>query len=169
MEKEIKIYNYGLSELKTYLFVSLFVAGNVLLPQVCHIIPDGGKIFLPIYFFTLLASYKYGFKVGLLTAVLSPIVNSLIFGMPTIAILPAILIKSIVLAIAASLVSSKTQKASIISLLIVIMIYQVVGTIAEWVMTSSFYVAIQDFRLGIPGMMLQLFGTYFILIISKDK
>ena len=90
MEKEIKIYNYGLSELKTYLFVSLFVAGNVLLPQVCHIIPDGGKIFLPIYFFTLMASYKYGFKVGLLTAVLSPIVNSLIFGMPTIAILPAI-------------------------------------------------------------------------------
>ena len=169
MEKEIKIYNYGLSESKTYLFVSLIVAGNVLLPQVCHIIPDGGKIFLPIYFFTLMASYKYGFKVGLLTAVLSPIVNSLIFGMPTIAILPAILIKSIVLAIAASLVSSKTQKASIISLLIVIMIYQVVGTIAEWVMTSSFYVAIQDFRLGIPGMMLQVFGTYFILIISKDK
>ena len=67
MEKEIKIYNYGLNELKTYLFAFLFVAGNIILPQLCHLIPDGGKMFLPIYFFTLVASYKYGVKVGLMT------------------------------------------------------------------------------------------------------
>lgn len=169
MEKEIKIYNYGLNELKTYLFVTLFVAGNILLPQLCHLIPNGGKIFLPIYFFTLIASYKYGVKIGLLTAVLSPVINSLLFGMPTLAILPAILIKSVVLAIAAALVSNKTQKVSLLTLLIVVLSYQVVGTLAEWAMTSSFYLAIQDFRLGIPGMMLQLFGTYFILILSKEK
>lgn len=169
MEKEIKIYNYGLNELKTYLFVTLFVAGNILLPQLCHLIPNGGKIFLPIYFFTLIASYKYGIKVGLLTAVLSPVINSLLFGMPTLAILPAILTKSVVLAIAAALVSNKTQKVSLLTLLIVVLSYQVVGTLAEWIMTSSFYLAIQDFRLGIPGMMLQLFGTYFILILSKEK
>ena len=90
MEKEIKIYNYGLNELKTYLFVLLFVAGNIILPQLCHLIPDGGKMFLPIYFFTLVASYKYGVKVGLMTAVLSPIINSLLFGMPAFALLPAI-------------------------------------------------------------------------------
>ena len=169
MEKEIKIYNYGLNELKTYLFVTLFVVGNILLPQLCHLIPNGGKIFLPIYFFTLIASYKYGIKVGLLTAVLSPVINSLLFGMPTLAILPAILTKSVVLAIAAALVSNKTQKVSLLTLLIVVLSYQVVGTLAEWAMTSSFYLAIQDFRLGIPGMMLQLFGTYFILILSKEK
>lgn len=169
MEKEIKIYNYGFNELKTYLFVTLFVAGNILLPQLCHLIPNGGKIFLPIYFFTLIASYKYGIKVGLLTAVLSPVINSLLFGMPTLAILPAILTKSVVLAIAAALISNKTQKVSLLTLLIVVLSYQVVGTLAEWIMTSSFYIAIQDFRLGIPGMMLQLFGTYFILILSKEK
>ncbi|MBQ8222526.1 MAG: ECF transporter S component [Bacteroidales bacterium] len=169
MEKEIKIYNYGLNEIKTYLFVTLFVVGNILLPQLCHLIPNGGKIFLPIYFFTLIASYKYGLKVGLLTAVLSPVVNSLLFGMPNLAILPAILTKSIVLAIAASIISNKTQKVSIITLLMVILIYQLVGTLVEWIMTSSFYIAIQDFRIGIPGMMLQLFGAYFILILSKEK
>ena len=169
MEKEIKIYNYGLNEIKTYLFVTLFVVGNILLPQLCHLIPNGGKIFLPIYFFTLIASYKYGLKVGLLTAVLSPVVNSLLFGMPNLAILPAILTKSIVLAIAASIISNKTQKVSIITLLMVILIYQLVGTLVEWIMTSSFYIAIQDFRIGITGMMLQLFGAYFILILSKEK
>ena len=167
MEKEIRIYNYGLNELKTYLFVFLFVAGNIILPQLCHLIPDGGKMFLPIYFFTLMASYKYGVKVGLMTAVLSPVVNSLFFGMPALALLPAILIKSVVLALAASFVANKTQKVSIVNLLIVVLAYQCVGTLAEWAMTSSFYVAIQDFRLGIPGMVLQLFGTYFLLKLDR--
>lgn len=163
MEKEIRIYNYGLNELKTYLFVFLFVAGNIILPQLCHLIPDGGKMFLPIYFFTLIASYKYGVKVGLMTAVLSPVVNSLFFGMPALALLPAILTKSVVLALAASFVANKTQKVSIVNLLIVVLAYQCVGTLAEWAMTSSFYVAIQDFRLGIPGMVLQIVLTYFLL------
>ena len=167
MEKEIKIYNYGLNELKTYLFAFLFVAGNIILPQLCHLIPDGGKMFLPIYFLTLVASYKYGVKVGLMTAVLSPVVNSLFFGMPALALLPAILIKSVVLALAASFVANKTQKVSIVNLLIVVLAYQCVGTLAEWAMTSSFYVAIQDFRLGIPGMVLQLFGTYFLLKLDR--
>ena len=167
MEKEIKIYNYGLNELKTYLFFLLFVAGNIILPQLCHLIPDGGKMFLPIYFFTLMASYKYGVKVGLMTAVLSPVINSLFFGMPALALLPAILTKSVVLALTASFVANKTQKVSIVNLLIVVLAYQCVGTLAEWAMTSSFYVAIQDFRLGIPGMLLQLFGTYFLLKLER--
>ena len=163
MEREIKIYNYGLNELKTYLFVFLFVVGNILLPQLCHLIPNGGRIFLPIYFFTLIASYKYGAKVGLMTAVLSPVINSVLFGMPALAVLPAILIKSVVLALAASLVANKTHKVSIVNLLIVILAYQCVGTLAEWAITSSFYLAVQDFRIGVPGMLLQLFGTYFLL------
>ena len=167
MEKEIKIYNYGLNELKTYLFVLLFVAGNIILPQLCHLIPDGGKMCLPIYFFTLVASYKYGVKVGLMTAVLSPIINSSLFGMPAFALLPAILTKSVVLALAASFVANKTHKISIVNLLIVVLTYQCVGTLAEWAMTSSFYVAIQDFRLGIPGMVLRLFGTYFLVTIDR--
>lgn len=167
MEREIKIYNLGLSELKTYLFVFLFVTGNILLPQLCHLIPDGGKVFLPIYFFTLIASYKYGVKVGLMTAVLSPVINSLLFGMPALAVLPAILVKSVVLALAASFVATKTHKVSLINLLIVILTYQCIGTLAEWAMTSSFNLAIQDFRLGIPGMILQLFGTYFLLNIDR--
>ena len=167
MEKEIRIYNYGFKELRTYLFVALFVLGNLLLPQLCHLIPNGGKILLPIYFFTLIASYKFGIKVGLMTAVLSPIINSILFGMPALAILPAILTKSVVLALAASFVANKTHKISIVNLLIVVLTYQFVGTLAEWAMTSSFYVAIQDFRLGIPGMILQLFGTYFLLKLER--
>lgn len=169
MEKEIKIYNYRLNELKTYLFVALFVTGNIVLPQLCHLLPDGGKILLPIYFFTLIASYKYGLRVGLLTAVLSPIVNSLLFGMPTTIVLPLILVKSIILAITASYVANKTKKISLINLLIIILTYQLLGSLTEWAITSSLYIATQDFRIGIPGMILQLILSFLILNSSKDN
>lgn len=169
MEKEIRIYNYRLNELKTYLFVALFVTGNIVLPQLCHLLPDGGKILLPIYFFTLIASYKYGLRVGLLTAVLSPIVNSLLFGMPTTIVLPLILVKSIILAITASYVANKTKKISLINLLIIILTYQFLGSLTEWAITSSLYIATQDFRIGIPGMILQLILSFLILNSSKDN
>ena len=64
--------------MRTYLFAFLFIAGNIVLPQLCHMIPQGGLILLPIYFFTLVAAYKFGLRVGLLTALLSPLVNSLV-------------------------------------------------------------------------------------------
>ena len=75
METSAKLYSLKHSNVKTYLFALLFVAGNIALPQLCHLIPYGGPTLLPIYFFTLIAAYKYGFLVGLLTAILSPVIN----------------------------------------------------------------------------------------------
>ena len=95
---EVKLYSLNYSEIRTYLFGLLFVAGNIILPQCCHLIPQGGLTWLPIYFFTLIGAYKFGWKVGLLTAFLSPLVNSFAFGMPAAAMLPGILLKSCVLA-----------------------------------------------------------------------
>ena len=78
----VKLYSTGYREAKTYLAAALFVAGNIVLPQICHLVPQGGLRWLPIYFFTLVGAYKYGWRVGLLTALLSPVVNSALFGMP---------------------------------------------------------------------------------------
>lgn len=44
----------------TYWIAALFVIGNIALPQLCHLVPSGGPMLLPIYFFTLVAAYKYG-------------------------------------------------------------------------------------------------------------
>lgn len=151
------------SNAKTYLFSVLFVIGNILLPQLCHLLPLGGPSLLPIYFFTLIAGYKFGIRVGLLTAVLSPLVNSVLFGMPPVSVLPIILIKSSLLAVAAAIIASKSAKLSLLTLLAVILSYQIIGTLAEWVITSSFSIAIQDFRIGFPGMLIQLFLGYVVL------
>lgn len=93
--KTVKLYSLDYSNARTYLMAALFIAGNMALPQLFHLIPQGGITWLPIYFFTLIGAYKFGWKVGLLTAILSPIINSLLFGMPLPAVLPAILLKSV--------------------------------------------------------------------------
>ena len=94
METNVKLYSLGLTQTRTYLLALVFVVGNVVLPQLCHLIPQGGLILLPIYFFTLVGAYKYGLRLGLLTAVFSPVVNHLLFGMPAAGVLPILLIKS---------------------------------------------------------------------------
>ncbi len=148
---------------RTYLFGLLFAVGNLFLPQLTHLIPSGGLIFLPIYFFTLIAAYKFGLTVGLLTAFLSPLLNSFLFGMPPVAVLPVILIKSFLLAIIAGSVAKRYQQISILHLLLVVLGYQVIGSLAEWALTQSISSALQDFRIGIPGMLLQIIGGYFLL------
>ena len=155
--------NLSVVNVRTYLFAVLFVGGNMLLPQLCHLMPDGGKIFLPIYFFTLIGAYKYGWKVGLLTALLSPVLNSLLFGMPQPVILPAILLKSTLLAIAAGYAAHRYKRISIPILLLVVLSYQVIGTLGEWILVNDFSSAVQDFRIGLPGMALQIFGGYLFI------
>ena len=81
-----------------------------------------------------------------MTAILSPVINHLLFAMPSEAVLPILLIKS-----------------SLLAVLGVVLTYQVIGVAFEWAIVGSFYEAVQDFRIGIPGMLLQWFGGYALL------
>ena len=64
----VTLYSTGYRETRTYLAAALFAAGNIVLPQLCHLVQLGGPTMLPIYFFTLVGAYKYGWRTGLLTA-----------------------------------------------------------------------------------------------------
>ena len=158
----IKLYSLNYNNSKTYIAATLFILGNIALPQICHLVPQGGMILLPIYFFTLIGAYKYGWKVGLMTALLSPVLN-LLFGMPAAAVLAPILVKSTILALTAGYVASHTKKVSIALLAGVVLAYQVAGGLFEWAYTSSFAAAVQDFKLGLPGMLLQIVGGYLFI------
>lgn len=163
MQTTLKLYSLDYSHAKTYWVAALFVAGNIVFPQLCHLVHLGGPTWLPIYFFTLIGAYKYGWKAGLLTAVVSPLVNSLLFAMPAWSALPAIMLKSVLLALFAGWTASRFQRASLVLLLAVVLAYQVAGTLGEWLLSGSLYAATQDFRIGIPGMLVQIFGGWLLL------
>ena len=159
----VRLYSLGWREARTYMFALLFIAGNIVLPQLCHLFPQGGLILLPIYFFTLIAAYKFGFRVGLLTAVLSPLVNSVLFGMPPAAALPIIMIKGVLLAGAAAWMANRSKGASLLALIGVVLGYQLVGGLIEWAMTGEIVKALQDWKLGWPGMLLQAVGGWLAI------
>ena len=80
--------------------------------------------------------------------------------MPVPAGLPSILVKSLLLAAGAGYVAHRFQKVTVLLLLAVVLFYQVAGTLAEWAYTGSLYLALQDFRIGIPGMLMQVGGGF---------
>lgn len=162
-QSTVKLYSYGYNEARTYWLAVLFAMGNLLLPQLFHLVPNGGMTWLPIYFFTLAGAFKYGWRVGLLTAIVSPIANSLLFGMPAMSVLPAIITKSVLLAMAAGFAAGRTKTVSIAILAGVVVSYQFFGSLAEWAFTGSLAAALQDVRMGLPGMALQIIGGYAVI------
>ncbi len=159
----VKLYSLEYNRVKTYWIAALFILGNIALPQLCHLFPMGGVRWLPIYFFTLVGAYKYGWRVGLITALVSPLVNSALFGMPHAAVLPSIMLKSALLAGISGYTAARFRKASLLLLAAVVLAYQTLGTLGEWLIGDTFYAALQDFRIGIPGMLVQVFGGWFVI------
>ncbi len=162
MEASLKLHSLGFGSVRTYSVAALFIIGNIIVPQLFHYVPQGGVTWLPIYFFTLVGAYKYGWRVGLLTALASPVANSLLFGMPMVASLPAIMLKSVLLAGFAGWTAS-FKKASLLMLVGVVLAYQCVGTLGEWAIKGDFFLACQDFRIGIPGMIMQILGGWAVI------
>ncbi|MFV0505274.1 MAG: hypothetical protein ACK5L5_00970 [Bacteroidales bacterium] len=79
------------------------------------------------------------------------------------AVLPVILIKSTLLAVFTSLAASRFQKAGILHLVAVVLAYQVVGMFIEWAIVKDAHVALQDFRMAVPGLLLQVFGGWLFI------
>ena len=83
--------------------------------------------------------------------------------MPPMALLPAILIKSTLLAGAAAYAAHRLGKISLLGIIAAVLVYQIAGTLIEWAIVKDFFTAVQDFRIGIPGMLIQIFGGYALL------
>ena len=165
----VKLYSLNYRQAVTYGAALLFVAGNIAMPQLCHLVPQGGLILLPIYFFTLIGAYKYGWRVGLLTAVLSPLANNLLFGMPPVPMLAPILVKSVLLALAAGYAAAHFRRVSLSIMAGVVLFDQIVGAMVEWGMTGSVMAALQDFRVDIPGRAVQIVGGYRFIKYLRRK
>lgn len=141
-----------LSNLRTYLFALLFTAGNVVLPQLCHLVPQGGLIFQPIYLFTIVAACRWGWRVALLTALVSPLINTLLFAMPSVAMLPVVLLKSVVFALGVSWSMMGKVRKPMLTAVLCIVGAQLLGVAVEWLLLSS----ATTLWFCLPGLALQI-------------
>ncbi len=163
METSVRLYTLNYDQLKTYLWAAVFVVCNMALPQIFHLIPQGGIIFAPLSLVILAGAYKLGWKTGLLAAVASPIVNNLAFGMPAWGVLQVMMVKLVVLALIAGFTAQHFRRLSLPLLLGVVLASEVLGGLGELLLTGGFSATVQDFTLGWPGLLLQVVGGYFLI------
>jgi len=88
--------------------------------------------------------------------VLSPLLNNLLTGMPPLAFLDIIVVKSAALALTAAIIAGTSRQVSLGSLLVVIASYQIVGGAYEAIRAGSVNAALGDWVIGWPGLLIQL-------------
>ena len=163
MEANVRLYAFNYDEAKTYLWAMVFVACNLVLPQVFHLIPQGGVIFSPLSLVILAGAYKFGWKTGLLAALLSPLVNHVITGMPAMTVLPVMTLKLAVLALVAGFTAQYFKKVSLPLIIGVVLVSMAIGCLGELLLTGGIAATIADFTIGWPGLLFQVFGAWLIL------
>ena len=163
MEANVRLYAFNYDEAKTYLWAMVFVACNLVLPQVFHLIPQGGVVFSPLSLVILAGAYKFGWKTGLLAAAASPLVNHLVTGMPAWEVLPVMTLKLAVLAMVAGLVAQRYRNVSLPLIAGVVLVSKVIGALGELALTGGIAATVADFTIGWPGLLLQVFGAWLIL------
>jgi hypothetical protein len=163
MEANVRLYALNYDEAKTYLWATVFVACNLVLPQVFHLIPQGGVIFSPLSLVILVGAYKFGWKTGLLAALASPLVNHAITGMPAWEVMPVMTLKLAVLAMVAGLAAQRFKTVNLPLLIGVILVSKAIGCLGEFILTGGIAATIADFTIGWPGLLLQVFGAWLIL------
>ena len=163
METTVRLYTLNYDEAKTYMWTAIFVACNLVLPQVFHLIPQGGIIFSPLSFVILVGAYKFGWKTGLLAALASPLVNHLLTGMPAAEVLPVMTMKLAVLALVAGLTAQHFKTISQPILIGVILVTKAIEALGEFVLTGGIAASVADFAIGWPGMLLQIIGGYLVI------
>jgi len=166
--KNIYQLNLEFMNWRYYVFTLVFISGNLFFPWLAHKFPLGGPMFLPIYFFVLIGAYKFGWRVGIATAILSPLTNHLLTGMPQAVMLPTIFVKGLSMAILAAYIAQKTRKISFLNLAIIIIGYQGIGMLFEGIYTKSIAKAFQDIIIGYPGLIIQLVVGYFVIWFLRD-
>ena len=168
MERSIKLYSLSYSEIRTYIMAAIFVACNIALPQLFHLIPQGGIIFAPLSLVILVGAYKFGWRVGLLAALASPVVNHLLFGQPAAGVMTLMALKLSLLAVIAGITAHHWKRVSLLLIIAVVLASELLGGLAELAFTGGIAATVADFTIGWPGLLLQVFGTYAILRLWKS-
>ncbi len=159
------------SDFRLYVYVSLFVALDVSVPWLCHIIhPLAGPTFLPLFFFVLLAGILFGWRAGILVGMLTPLMSYGLAGMPLPQVLPRIIAEATAYGLTVGLLRGYFRFGVITSLVGAI----IAGRLAAFALMAltldlshSTNLAWQAIKTGWPGMILQLLLLPLIVVLLE--
>jgi len=96
-------------DVRLYIFSAAFVSLDVVVPWLTHHFGgvQAGSMFLPMFFFILLAGLLGGWRAGLLVGLFTPLISFGVSGMPLLPILPQITIGCVSYGLIAGLLRGK--------------------------------------------------------------
>ena len=137
---------------------TIYVAMALLFIQLAAIMPDGARIWLPVYFFTLIVSYRHGWKMGMVMAIAAPAANYVLFGVPSLSILSGVMLKGALLCCAASFAAYSFGRVNLWIMLGIVVTYQLAGDLLLQVFQPENGAGWFETIHGWPGMALEVFG-----------
>lgn len=81
------------TEIRSYVFTGVFTLLAVAVPWGFHQFHLAGATFLPMHIFVLVAGLLFGWRVGLVVGLLTPLASYAVSGMPVLQILPQIVVE----------------------------------------------------------------------------
>lgn len=155
-----------LSNTKKLVFSAVCLAMCLVLPMAFHTVQNAGAIFLPMHIPVLLCGLICGWQYGLICGLTGPLISSLITSMPSMAILPSMMVELAVYGLVCGLmmkfIRTKSTYADLyISLVSSMLFGRVVSGSAKALIFSagkySFKMWITgSFVTALPGLVIQL-------------
>lgn len=154
----------GFANAKLYFWMLLLVTGNIVLPSLFHRFGLAGPVFLPIYFFSLVGGLLYGWRCGLIVGIVSPLISFTLSGMPVLAILPSVVMKSTLLGLLSGVLEERQfSKNVFLVAAIAIVATQAIAFALLSLSSQPSALALADVRVGYPGLLLQLTAAPLIV------
>lgn len=144
---------------------AMFLALAVIVPSLMHGIPNAGTLFLPMHFPVLLGAFFLEPCFALAVGLLSPVMNTLINGMPpAFPVLPFMTAELAVYALAASILFRKLKLDKSISLVLAMVAGRLAAALAVYVLVQGFGAKLPSawkffamaFTGSLPGIAIQL-------------
>jgi hypothetical protein len=155
----------------------LFIAIGLILPMAFHVLGPG-TTFLPMHIPVLMAGFSLGLPMALLVGILTPILSSLLTGMPLIfPVLPFMILELGTYAIGTSLLYRTFQWNVYVSLLATMILGRIAAMGAVWVLVNYTTAKLPNPWLfitgavttGIPGIAIQLLLIPPIVIMLRKR
>lgn len=155
----------------------LFIAIGLILPMAFHVLGPG-TTFLPMHIPVLMAGFSLGLPMALLVGILTPILSSLLTGMPLIfPVLPFMILELGTYALGTSFLYRTLKWNVYVSLLVTMVLGRIAAMGAVWVLVNYTTAKLPNpwvfitgaITAGIPGIFIQLILIPPIVIMLRKR
>lgn len=149
---------------------AVFVAFGIVLPIMFHFVGAMGSIFLPMHIPVLMAGLFLGPISGLTVGVMTPILSSLLTGMPPLMpVLPLMMLELAAYGTVSGYLYRERQLPLVVALIAALVVGRVAALVGVWGLANllqlklTVMVYAAGFAKGLPGIVVQLIAIPFLV------